>query len=474
MKVRLAAETETQPEPGFDRRYVVLLSLTAALGGLLFGYDWVVIGGAKPFYEACFHLVRPAQQAWAMSCALLGCLVGAGLSGVLSEELGRKRSLLIAAVAFLVSSLGTALAPGFFQFVLWRIAGGAAIGLASGLSPVYIAEIAPAAVRGKLVCLNELTIVIGILLAQSVNWAIARPIPARATAAMIEHSWNAQIGWRWMFAATAIPSFIFLVGMLFVPESPRWLARRGAWHRAQKVLDRIAGPQYAQSVIDEIRGSLDVHRGVSELRQLRDPRMLRILLIGVVLAVLQQWCGINVIFNYAQEVFAAAGYTLSSMLFNILITGITMLVFTFLAIATVERWGRRALMLAGCGGLASLYAVLGALYSVHAHGWPLMVLVVAAIACYAMTLAPVTWVVLAEIFPNPIRGAAMAISTMALWAACFVLTYTFPLLDAGLGTARTFWIYAAACLLGFFFVLAQLPETRQRSLEEIQQFWEKR
>ncbi|MGA8111245.1 MAG: sugar porter family MFS transporter, partial [Acidobacteriaceae bacterium] len=390
MKTGLAAETSAAP--GFDRRYVVFLSMTAALCGLLFGYDWVVIGGAKPFYEACFHLVRPAQQAWAMSCALLGCLVGAGLSGVLSEGLGRKRSLLIAAAVFLASSLGTGLAPGFLQFVLWRIGGGTAIGLASGLSPVYIAEIAPAAIRGKLVCLNELTIVIGILLAQSVNWAIARPIPPRATVAMIEHSWNGQIGWRWMFAATAIPSFVFLSGMLFVPESPRWLARRGAWYRAGKVLDRIGGPQYAQSVIDEIRESLDEHRGISELRQLRDPRMLRILLIGIALAILQQWCGINVIFNYAQEVFAAAGYSLSTMLFNILITGVTMLVFTFLAIATVERWGRRPLMLAGCAALAALYIVLGALYSVHAHGWPLMVLGVAAIACYAMTLAPVTWV----------------------------------------------------------------------------------
>jgi sugar porter (SP) family MFS transporter len=461
------------PGHHFDHRYVVLLSTVAALGGLLFGYDWVVIGGAKPFYEAFFHLTHPSQQAWAMSCALAGCFAGAGLSGVLSEELGRKRSLLIAAVVFLASSLGTGVAASFGYFAFWRICGGVAIGLASGLSPVYIAEVAPAEVRGKLVCLNELTIVIGILLAQTMNWLIAQPVPAGATAAMIEHSWNAQNGWRWMFAATAVPSCVFLVGMLLVPESPRWLARRERWRDAERVLDRIAGPEYAQSVINEIRASLEEHRGESELRRLREPRMLQVLAIGVALAVLQQWCGINVIFNYAQEVFADAGYSLSSMLFNILITGVTMLVFTFIAIGTVERWGRRVLMLVGCAGLASFYTVLGALYSVHAHGWPMMVLVVAAIACYAMTLAPVTWVILAEIFPNRIRGAAMAIAAMSLWAACFVLTYTFPLLDASLGTARTFWIYAAVCLLGFFFVKAQLPETRQKSLEEIQQFWEK-
>lgn len=455
-----------------NHRYLWFVALVSALGGFLFGYDWVVIGGAKPFYEAYFGITQPAREGWAMSCALVGCLAGAVSSGILSERIGRRRALLISAAVFAISAIGTGSAMSFTAFVLWRIAGGVAIGMASGLSPVYIAEIAPAESRGKLVCLNELTIVLGILAAQTVNWLIAKPVPIGASLADIQSSWNGQEAWRRMFEAAFVPASIFLAGVYFIPESPRWLARQGFWQRAKQVLMQFGGEDYALKVVDEMRTSFHSESSLPIGVALRNPRLLPVLGIGVTLAVLQQWCGINVIFNYAQEVFSAAGYTLSNIFFNIVITGVVMCVFTFVAIATVERLGRRRLMLLGCAGLATLYVILGELYFTNQHGLPLLVLVVVAIACYAMTLAPITWVILSEIFPNEVRGTCMAICTTALWGACFILTYTFPLLNSSLGVARTFWIYAGVCAAGFLFVLRYLPETKQKTLEEIQQSWQ--
>jgi sugar porter (SP) family MFS transporter len=451
----------------FNMPYVWFISGAAALGGLLFGYDWVVIGGAKPFYESFFHLRNPAEEGWAMSCALVGCFFGALVSGMLSQWLGRKRSLMIAALVFTISSLGIATASTFPIFVAWRIAGGLAIGLASSLSPVYIAEVAPAAIRGMLVSLNELTIVLGLLMAQIMNWLIAKPVAADATSAQILNSWNGQFAWRWMFGVTAVPAVIFFLAMFLVPESPRWLASR-APEKSRRVLTRIGGEAYATNVLAEIETTLGATQENHSIAALFKSKYARVLMLGVALAVLQQWCGINVVFNYAQEIFAAAGYTMSTMLFNIVVTGIVMVVFTFVAIATVDRLGRRTLMLSGCAGLCLIYIVLGYGYRTGSHGLHMLLLVIAAIACYAMTLAPVTWVVLSEIFPNRIRGAAMALATMSLWAACFVLTYTFPLLNHNLGTGTTFWIYATICALGFLLVAKWLPETKGRTLEAIE------
>jgi sugar porter (SP) family MFS transporter len=448
-----------------------LAAAVSALGGLLFGYDWVVIGGAKPFYEAWFGLVEPSQQAWAISCALIGCLAGAMASGLVSDRLGRRRGLLIAALIFAVSSVGTGWAGSLAVFVAWRIVGGIAIGLASGLSPVYIAEIAPAAIRGRMVCLNQIAIVIGILGAQVVNLQIAEPVAAGATLAQIAASWNGTTGWRWMFVAAAVPSLVFLLGCLLIPESPRWLAARGNFDGAQKALRRLGGDAYARDALAALGKSLGVAGGRSLMDVLKQARFRRVLVTGIVVAVLQQWCGINVIFNYAQEIFASAGYAVSDTLFNIVITGVVNCVFTLLALDTVERWGRRRLMLLGCAGLAVIYLLLGACYVAGWQGWPLLLLVVAAIACYAMTLAPVTWVALSEIFPNEARGACMAVATTALWAGCFLLTYTFPLINRGIGTGQTFWLYAVICALGFVFVLRRLPETRGKSLEEIEAGW---
>ena len=303
---------------------------------------------------------------------------------------------------------------------------------------MYISEISPAHLRGRLVSLNQLAIVFGILLAQVVNWLIARPVPSGATAQDILMSWNGQWGWRWMFAVTAIPSLLFLVATFLVPESPRWLAAKGRNKQALKVLARLGGDAYAEQVMRDFAAASEAQPERSLMRELSSHGMAKILLLGVFLAILQQWCGINVIFNYAQEIFAAAGYQVSDILFNIVITGAVNVVFTLIALATIDRYGRRALLLIGVSGLAIVYTILGALYRLHMHGKPMLVLVLAAIACYAMSLAPATWVVIAEIFPNRIRSSAVSISVTALWTACFLLTYSFPVLNAALGAGRHF------------------------------------
>jgi SP family sugar porter-like MFS transporter len=464
------SELRSDDQGSFRSAYVWLAAASGALGGLLFGYDWVVIGGAKPFYERFFHLDSPSLEGWAMSCALIGCLFGAISSGGLSDRFGRKRLLTLSAITFAISSLGTGFAIHFSTFVAWRMMGGYAIGLASGISPMYIAEISPAHLRGRLVSLNQVAIVFGILLAQVVNWLIARPVPLGASPQQILLSWNGQWGWRWMFAVTAIPSVLFLIASLMVPESPRWLAAKGRREQALRVLEHLGGPAYAQHVLEDFTAVSEMQPARSVLQELRLPRIRNLLLLGIALAVLQQWCGINVIFNYAQEIFAAAGYQVSDILFNIVVTGAVNVVFTFVAFFTIDRFGRRLLLLTGLSGLVLIYALLGLLYRLHFQGKPMLVLVLvlAAIACYAMSLAPATWVVIAEIFPNRIRSSAVSIAVTALWSACFLLTYSFPLLNAALGAAGTFWTYAAVCLAGVVFLFLRLPETKGRTLEEIE------
>jgi sugar porter (SP) family MFS transporter len=454
----------------FNYPYIWLISLVAAMGGLLFGYDWVVIGGAKPFFEKFFQLSSGATAGWANSCALLGCLLGSLISGALSDKFGRKKLLILSAILFAVSSLLTGWAYSFNAFVFWRIAGGVAIGAASNLSPMYIAEIAPAKMRGRLVALNQLTIVIGVLLAQIVNLEIADKVQDTATAEAIRLSWNGQIGWRWMFSAVAIPALVFFAGAIAIPESPRWLIKNGKVERARVILSRIGGESYAnQEAANAIATLSQEELQHVHFRDLLEPRLVKILIVGCTLAVLQQWSGINVIFNYAEEIFHAAGYGVSSILFNIVITGVVMLVFTLVAIRTVDHFGRRALMLLGCAGVSIFHFLIGSAYSFHLTGLIVVIPVLGAIACYSFSLAPVTWVLISEIFPNRIRGAAVSVAVSSLWIACFVLTYTFPVLNQALGPAITFWLYSAICAAGFVFILFRVPETKGKTLEQIEQ-----
>jgi len=540
------------PQTHYNMGYVWAIALVAALGGLLFGYDFVVISGAEPFYERFFPLYTAFDKGWAMSSALVGCLLGAIIAGSLSDKLGRKWLLVFAAFVFVVSSIGTALIDSFWAFNLWRIAGGMAIGMASNLSPMYISEIAPAAVRGRLVTMNQFTIVIGILLAQAVNLGIATkigapiddkaveqhaaknvasfeakkiaeelawqvpakqreklktdfqqlaaqrsgPLDVNAVQELVDKinvdrtkkeldkvtahkkavemagrgivSWNVDPGWRWMFGVTAVPACFFFLLMFFVPESPRWLVKNGKSDRARKVLARIGGQAYADCEVASVEQTLVGEIEKVNFKDLLEPRMFKILVLGVILAVTQQWCGINVILYYAVPIFRDAGVSVDAALLNIVCIGTVNLIFTIIAIFTVDHLGRRPLMLTGFAGLTITLSLTGASFFWGYSPLVILVLCLATIGCFAMTLGPVVWVILAEIFPNRIRGAAMSVSIFSLWVACFLLILTSPILRETLGKAGSFWIYAGICLAALLYTFRNLPETKGKSLEQIE------
>ncbi len=453
---------------GINERYVLMLAFIAAMGGFLFGYDWVLIGGAKPFYERFFNITdSPFYQGFAMSSALFGCIVGAASSGYLTDKYGRKIPLFVAAFLFIFTSIGTGAASSFSMFMTFRILGGIGIGIASGVSPVYIAEISPAHMRGKLVAINQLTISMGVLSAQIMNMLIAQPVPIGATDEMIFSSWNGQTGWRWMFWACSAPAAIFFLLLWFVPESPRWLMKAGKTKEAFSIFSKIGGDDYAARERKEITDTINPDEHLP-FKTLFSKGLAPVLILGIGLAVFQQWCGINVIFNYAEEIFTSAGYGISGTLLNIVLTGIVNLVFTVVAMFLVDRWGRKALMLLGAGGLAVVYVIIATGYYMNLTGFFMLFWVIVAISVYTLTLAPITWVLLSEIFPNRIRGHAMSVATFALWVACAVLTITFPFLHKGLGASGTFFVYAVICVIGFFGLLKKLPETKQKSLEQIE------
>lgn len=456
----------TKEKNKVNQHYLILISLIAGMGGYLFGYDWVVIGGAKAFYEIYFSIADiPWLQGWVMSSALLGCLMGVVISGWLSDKYGRKFMMILASVIFALSAFFTGAASSLELFILFRIISGIGIGIASNISPMYLSEVSPPAVRGKFVAIYQLAIVLGILSAQIVNWQIAEPVVPGED---ILHSWNGQLGWRWMFWAPAFPAILYLVLAFVIPESPRWLISKEKYQKATDIFSRIAGRETAVLLVNEVRNAAQETVNKVKLSQLFKGKSFKIVLIGIVIAILQQWCGINVVFNYAQEIFTAAGYSVSDMLFNIVVTGVVNVIFTFVGMYTVDRLGRRSLMLLGTIGLSLIYIVLGAGYYFRIEGIIMLFLVVLAIACYAMTLAPVTWIVISEIFPTHIRAKGMALSTFALWSASFVLTYTFPLLNSSFGSYGTFWLYGFICILGFLFIKKNLPETKGKTLEEIE------
>ncbi len=427
---------------GFNKGFIYFICLVSAMGGLLFGYDWVVIGGAKPFYEMYFGISdSPLMQGVAMTTALVGCLVGAMVAGSAADRWGRKPLLMLSAVLFTVSAIATGLFSDFTMFNIARFVGGIGIGVASALAPMYIAEVSPAEIRGRMVSLNQMTIVLGILAAQIVNMLLARD-----TSMAENQAWNIEWGWRWMFWAETLPAALFLIMSFLIPESPVFLKLRG---------ERL-----------EVRGestSLTPHLSLLTTQKYR-----KVLLLGLVIAVFQQWCGTNVIFNYAQEIFVGAGFDVDGMFINIVITGIANVVFTFVALYTIEMWGRRTLILIGAGGLGLIYLTLGTCYYMGVTGFLMVALVVAAISVYAMTLGPVTWTLLAEIFPNRVRGIAMAACTFALWVGCCTLTFSFPSMNAVLGSSGTFWIYSAICICAFVFLFRNCPETKGKSLEQLE------
>ncbi|MGB6133353.1 MAG: sugar porter family MFS transporter [Acidobacteriaceae bacterium] len=463
-----AGTTRTPPAP--TTLYVWGIAVVAALGGLLFGYDWVVIGGARQFFEIYFHLTSASAVGWANSCALVGCFAGSLVAGPLADRYGRKPVLLASALLFAVSSILTGWAPVFPAFIVWRIAGGVAIGLSSNISPLYIAEVSPAGHRGRLVSLNQFAVVVGILLAQIVNWRIAAPVPNHLPPAAALASWNVQFGWRWMFTAVAVPAVFFLVASFWIPESTRWLLIRNRREDAMKVLRRVTGTADGAAIeAAAILAALRRDRaGTSGWGGLLQPGVRRILLVGVVLAVLQQWSGINILFNYAEEIYRSAGLRGSEILLDIVITGAINLLFTVVAMAFVDRLGRRPLMLIGCCGIAISHLLAGFAYRTGWHGTPVLILTLCAIGCYAMTLAPLTWVLIAEIFPNRVRSVGVSTAVSMLWISSFALTYSFPFINRAFGNAGAFFTYGSICAAGAVFVYLFVPETKGRTLEEIE------
>ena len=425
-----------------NRRFIYFICLVSAMGGLLFGYDWVVIGGAKPFYELYFGIGdSPLMQGVAMTTALVGCLAGAMVAGAAADRYGRKPLLTVAAVLFTVSAIATGMFNDFTLFNVARFVGGIGIGVASALSPVYIAEVSPKEIRGRMVSMNQMAIVIGILAAQIVNMLLAKD-----TGVAESQAWNREWGWRWMFWAETLPAALFLVMSFMIPESPVFVQLKKA-----RGSDRIK--------------ERSEQAGMKELLQ---PKYSRMLLLGLIVAVFQQWCGTNVIFNYAQEIFTGAGFDVDGMFINIVITGIANVIFTLVALYVIERWGRRTLILIGAGGLGLIYLTLGTCYYMQVTGVMMVALVVAAISVYAMTLGPVTWTLLAEIFPNRIRGVAMGVCTFALWVGCCTLTFSFPSMNASLGSSGTFWAYSLICVSAFVYLWRNCPETKGKSLEELE------
>jgi len=434
-------------------RYLLTISLVTALGGLLFGYDISVISGTIPFITDFFDL-NEQMKGWVVSSALIGCILGASYAGRLGDKFGRKKILLATSILFAVSAIGSGLANSIPSFVIYRIVGGLAVGGASVLAPMYIAEVSPAHVRGRMVSVNQLTIVIGIALAYYVNYFLLA---------------TGDVAWRWMLAAEAAPALLFFAALFIVPESPRWLVARERQYEATAILHKVAGSEFAQFELKEISESLQGNEKRGSLKDLFKKKYGFILFIGIFLAVFQQWSGINVIFFYAPDIFAKANLGVNDSLFQTTLVGLTNVIFTVLAMRVIDKTGRKKLMLIGAAGMAICYLLIGLLFQTgQTESWMLLSLLIITPAFFAFGLGPTVWVVLSEIFPNKIRGTAMSVSTFALWVACYLLTLTFPVFVEWFSAAKTFWIYAAICIIGFAVILKYLPETKGISLEQLE------
>ncbi|MGX5819359.1 sugar porter family MFS transporter [Chitinophaga lutea] len=431
--------------------YVPLISLVAAFGGLLFGFDIAVFSGTIPFIQPYYGLDE-AALGWTGSSLYVGCFAGSLVTGALTDRFGRKLPLIVSALIFSVSSIMMGWAGSYEALIAWRMLAGVAVGAASILSPLYIAEVSPAAVRGRMVSVNQLTIVIGILLAYLSNYLLA----------------GTEDNWRWMFSAGAVPAALFFICVFFVPESPRWLYTHGRKAEAVALLQRISGEAAMEAEIGQIEKSMGKDAG-GRWQDLWKKGVRGVVLLGIVIAVFQQISGANAVFFYAPIIFGKAGMNVNDQLMQQILVGVTNLLFTLVAMRLVDRWGRRRLMQGGALMMAVWLLVIGLCYYFNFFsGWWLTGFVMAFIATYATSLAPVTWVLISEIFPNKVRGMAMAVATSSLWAACFALAYGFPVLIAALSPHETFFLFSGICLLYFLILRRFVPETGNKTLEEIE------
>jgi SP family arabinose:H+ symporter-like MFS transporter len=437
--------------------FVYRITIVAAVGGLLFGYDTAVIAGAIGFLQVKFGL-SPAMVGWVASCVLLGCIAGSTFAGKLSDMIGRRKVLMISALLFVISSIGTSVPSSLSLFIAFRVLGGVGIGIASILSPLYISEIAPAAIRGRLVSLNQLGIVSGILIIYFINAWIA---------GLYDEAWNVNTGWRWMFGSGLIPSLVFFLFLFFVPESPRWLAKMGKMKEAEDILVKINGPVIAAEEITAINKTL--HTETPSFGEIFKPQLRKPMLIGIGLAVFSQVTGINAIMYYAPEIFKSTGEGSNAALMQTVLVGIVNLLFTLVAIRYVDKWGRKALLLTGSAGMSLCLLVIGTAFHFNYIAGPVILsFILLYIACFAMSLGPLAFVVVSEIFPNRSRGIAMSVCIFFLWIAVFLVSQSFPVLLDSIGSAATFWIFMVMGIAAFLFIWKAVPETKGKSLEEIE------
>jgi sugar porter (SP) family MFS transporter len=433
----------------FNLPYIIVISLASAMGGYLFGFDFAVITGGLPFLTDQFGLNATGEGQTVASLAL-GCMIGCGVAGYLSDRFGRKPGLLIAAAVFAISSVLMGISPGLPAFIGARFLAGVGVGMASILSPMYIAEIAPPKLRGRMVAIYQLTIVLGIVITHFVNYSLKDVGP---------HAW------RWMFGLGAIPSALFIAGVLFLPESPRWLMKAGFENKALKVLKKIGNESFVNKTVSDIRNSIHGAFKVP-FGEIFSTQVFPLVLIGIGLAVFQQFCGINVVFNYTGKIFQSIGASRSEQLLQAIYIGLVNLAFTLVAMMLVDKIGRKPLMIAGAGSLAVLYIIIAQLLR---SGSPyLSIFVLAAIGIYALSLAPITWVLISEIFPNRVRGRATSIAVISLWLAYGIVVFTFPIIAERYGDASAFWGYSVICLAGLLFVIFRIKETKGKSLEDIE------
>jgi SP family arabinose:H+ symporter-like MFS transporter len=436
-----------------QKNYVLLISSIAALGGLLFGFDTAVISGTTPFIKPYFGL-DDIWLGWTVSSLLFGCIIGVISAGKPSDIFGRKKTLMAAAFLFVVSAIGSALASKLVVFILYRILGGLGVGIASMLSPMYISEISPAERRGRLVSFNQLAIVIGILLAFISN------------ALLVDTGEN---NWRWMLAVMGIPALLFFIFLFFAPESPRWLVQKGFSEKAFVILEKINGDEKARNELKVIEESITEEEDTGTFREVFSPRMRPVLFMGVFLCVFSQITGINSIMYYAPVIFQSIGAAASSAVAQTAIIGGGNLIFTFVAISLVDRLGRKPLLIGGVTGMiVSLTSIATAFYLKRTDGYIILVLILMYIASFSASVGAVTWVIVSEIFPNKLRSKAMSISIVSLWLANFFLILVFPLMLNRLGGAASFLFFDAMCVLLLLFTIIKLPETKGKSLEELE------
>ena len=449
-------------KPNTLSKYVIIISIIAAIGGLLFGYDTAVIAGAIGSIQTIFDL-SPALTGWAASSAIWGCMIGVIFAGFLSDKFGRKKVLILSAILFFISAVGSSIPNNLTQFVFARLIGGVGVGIASMLSPMYISEIAPAKIRGTLVTLYQLAIVLGINLVYYINLQIASSGDAQ---------WNLDIGWRIMLGSEVIPALLFFILLFFIPESPRWLASKGKIDSAKAIIEKINGQKKSAELLNEIQDSLKEEKG--SILVLFTSGLQMAIFVGMFLAFFSQITGINAIIYYAPEIFKNIGFGADSAMFQTVIIGSVNTIFTFVAIAFIDKYGRKTLLLWGISGMIICLGGVGLMFHFELSSGPwLLLFILGFIASFAMSLGPIPWVLISEIFPTKFRGVAMSISILMLWIGVVLITQLTPILLESVGGAFTFWIFMFNAIVLIIFTYIMIPETKGKTLEEIAKMWKK-